>query len=193
GPIVIRFFYRFSISTMIGPSDSTSYCCDRMQPPQKKAKITNRHAPREDFNRSSLLRYVHRSPGRLPIHTQGARCATLIKGNREIFLRGGQLGDLHVDAREIGGRAGVIGAPLAGSLADDQGPLGFVRNGEKRVATSRYSGSAYGQVGIGDKCGGFIGSGAPDLVERHDPAENLAPFGARTGGGDRNRTAARQS
>jgi len=105
----------------------------------------------------------------------------VIEGDGEILQRRRELGDFHVDAREVFARAGIGGAPLAGLLADDELPFVGVRNGEEGVAACGNGGAADVEIGVGDKSGRFIRAGTPDFAVGDEIAVNFAAF--RTGAG----------
>ena len=115
--------------------------------------------------------------GGVPVDVQHA----LVEGDGEVFDGGGGGGDFHVNAGEVVGWAGIVGAPLTGFLADDENPLILVGDGEQGVATGGNGGAAYDDLSSVYKSGGFIGSGAPDLAEGNEFAEDFASFGAWAG------------
>src|ERR1700730_7151883 len=94
---------------------------------------------------------VYRSARCLPVDVQRATCAVFIKRDREVLDSRRQLGDCHVDAREIFAWAGIGSAPLAGFLADHQRPLVCIWNGEDGVAAGGGGGFANGEIGVAYK------------------------------------------
>ncbi len=108
--------------------------------------------------RLRVARVVSQSKFRL------APAPSLVERNSEI-LDGRNRGDLQVDARKIIAWAGIVRAPFAGLLADDQSPLVLVGNGKHRVTTSRDGFAANGDISGGDERGGFIRAQAPHFAE----------------------------
>ena len=77
----------------------------------------------------------------------------MVEGDGEVFHRGRELGDFHVDAGEVIARAGIGGAPFAGFFADDELPLVGVGHGEDGVAACGNGGAADGEIGVCDERG----------------------------------------
>ncbi len=117
--------------------------------------------------------------GVFPGHAEGAAGAGVIEGDGEVFHRGGELGNFHVDAGEVVAWAGIRGTPFAGFFADDELPFVGVGHGEDGVAAGGNVGASDVQVGVGDEGGRFIRAGAPHLPVGDECAENFASLHAR--------------
>src|SRR6266852_3543863 len=126
-----------------------------------------------------LCRHRDRRPRRFPVDLHRAGAVGLVKGDGEILYRRRELRSCHLHPRQIVRFAGIGNSPLAGLLADDQRPLVRIGNGKHRVASSRNGLAPQRELRVGDQCGGFIRTQAPDLSHWHQVAENLAPLHPR--------------
>src|SRR6516225_7538691 len=106
--------------------------------------------------------------------------AHLVERDGEILDWPGRLRGAHVVATQILAFR-IVGAPLAGFLADDQAPLPLSRDREHRVAARGYVLAAEREVRVGHEGRRFVGSGAPHLAVRNQASVDLAALGAGTG------------
>lgn len=111
-----------------------------------------------------------------PLHREG-RCR---EGDLERFhQRWGSL-DGHLGAAKVA-RLAVFCAPLAGLLADDQGPFCGGGNSVDRVVALWNGERADLEVCFSVERSSRVGTGAPDFTKGNEAAKNLAAFDGRRG------------
>ena len=126
-----------------------------------------------------LFGYRDRSLGGFPFHVHSAAVWRFVEGDGEILDGSGEGSNLHVDASEVVGRAGIRRSPFASFLADDEGPLVLLGNREEGVSACGNGSAANRDVGSGGQRGGFIGPSAPNLAIWNEFAKNFAALSAR--------------
>ena len=90
--------------------------------------------------------------------------AEVSDGVLEGFDHGHGLGHGHFDAAEVLGLV-ILCSPLAGLLVDDEGPVGGVADIDVEGVVTLGDGEASdGDIAIGMKGGGAVGTGAPDGI-----------------------------
>src|SRR5215471_1660826 len=179
---------RAAVPRVPGDFQTSDNCLDEA-PVSRAIRVRHGTPPRIRLHPKARLHrtYIHPGSGRVPCELEIATAARFLKGDRKVLDWGTSGSGLHIHAREILFLTGIVRAPLAGLLADDERPLVLAGKGEERVAARRNVRAADHDVPCGDEGSGFIRAGSPDLAILHDIREDVAAFLARAGvvNGDR--------